>query len=80
MLVLIPRSSESRLAPWIKADSSKPNKKLMKVIIHLYTPLIDAMALLIEKVLADGETRERLLDHSVLNDFFFEEKLKERRI
>ena len=52
----------------------------MKVIIHLYTPLIDAMALLIEKVLADGETRERLLDHSVLNDFFFEEKLKERRI
>jgi hypothetical protein len=38
------------------------------------------MAMLIEKVLADPETRERLLDHSVLNDFFFEEKLKERRM
>jgi len=41
---------------------------------------IDAMALLIEKVLSDPDTRERLLDHSVLNDFFFEEKLKERRM
>jgi hypothetical protein len=38
------------------------------------------MALLIEKVLSDVETRERLLDHSVLNDFFFEEKLKEKRL
>ena len=38
------------------------------------------MALLIEKVLADSEVRERLLDHSVLNDFYFEEKLKERRL
>jgi hypothetical protein len=38
------------------------------------------MSLLIERVLSDGETRERLLDHSVLNDFFFEEKLKERRM
>ena len=42
--------------------------------------LIDAMSMLIEKVLNDGETRERLLDHSVLNDFFFEEKLKEKRM
>lgn len=40
----------------------------------------NAMAMLIEKVLSDPDTRERLLDHSVLNDFFFEEKLKERRI
>ena len=38
------------------------------------------MAMLIEKVLADSETRERLLDHSVLNDFYFEEKLKEKRM
>jgi hypothetical protein len=38
------------------------------------------MAMLIEKVLSDGETRERLLDHSVLSDFFFEEKLKEKRM
>ena len=40
----------------------------------------NAMAMLIEKVLSDSETRERLLDHSVLNDFYFEEKLKERRL
>ncbi|CDW80766.1 UNKNOWN [Stylonychia lemnae] len=40
----------------------------------------NAMAMLIEKVLSDPDTRERLLDHSVLNDFFFEEKLKERRM
>lgn len=38
------------------------------------------MALLIEKVLSDDETRERLLDQSVLNDFYFEEKLKEKRL
>jgi hypothetical protein len=38
------------------------------------------MSMLIEKVLSDQETRERLLDHSVLNDFFFEEKLKEKRM
>ena len=37
------------------------------------------MSLLIEKVLSDDETRERLLDQSVLNDFYFEEKLKERK-
>jgi hypothetical protein len=40
---------------------------------------LDVMALLIEKVLSDDETRERLLDQSVLNDFYFEEKLKERK-
>jgi len=38
------------------------------------------MALLIEKVLSDDETRERLLDQSVLNDFYFEEKMRERRL
>ncbi len=38
------------------------------------------MAELIEKVLEDGETRERLLDYSVLNDFYYEEKLKERKM
>ena len=38
------------------------------------------MAMIIKKVLSDAETRERLLDHSVLNDFYFEEKLKERRL
>jgi hypothetical protein len=38
------------------------------------------MAVLIDRVLSDIETRERLLDHSVLNDFFFEEKLKEKRL
>lgn len=38
------------------------------------------MLMLIENVLSDDETRERLLDHSVLKDFFFEGKLKERRI
>lgn len=38
------------------------------------------MSILIEKVLSDDETRERLLDQSVLNDFYFEEKLKERRM
>jgi hypothetical protein len=31
------------------------------------------------RVLPDDETRERLLDQSVLNDFYFEEKLKERK-
>ena len=36
--------------------------------------------MLIEKVLSDAETRERLLDQSVLNDFFYEEKLKEKRL
>lgn len=51
------------------------NVNNMKVMI-----CIDAMSNLIEKVLNDGETRERLLDHSVLNDFFFEEKLKEKRM
>lgn len=40
----------------------------------------NVMALLIEKVLSDDEARERLLDQSVLNDFYFEEKLKERRL
>lgn len=38
------------------------------------------MSLLIEKVLSDDETRERLLDQSVLNDFYFEEKLREKRL
>ena len=38
------------------------------------------MALLIEKVLSDDETRERLLDQSVLNDFYFEERMRERRL
>lgn len=38
------------------------------------------MSILIEKVLTDDETRERLLDQSVLNDFYFEEKLKEKRL
>jgi len=42
--------------------------------------LVGQMRELIEHVLADNETRERLLDYSVLSDFFFEEKLKERRI
>lgn len=36
--------------------------------------------MLMEKVLSDLETRERLLDNSVLSDFFFEEKLKEKRM
>lgn len=40
----------------------------------------NVMALLIEKVLSDDETRERLLDQSVLNDFYFEEKMRERRL
>jgi len=40
----------------------------------------NVMALLIEKVLSDDDARERLLDQSVLNDFYFEEKLKERRL
>ena len=38
------------------------------------------MSLLIEKVLSDDETRERLLDQSVLSDFYFEEKMRERRL
>lgn len=50
----------------------------VRIFINLYT--IDVMALLIEKVLSDDETRERLLDQSVLNDFYFEEKLKEKRL
>jgi hypothetical protein len=37
------------------------------------------MSILIEKVLSDEDVRERLLDQSVLNDFYFEEKLRERR-
>ena len=37
------------------------------------------ISLLIDSILSDPDTRERLLDHSVLNDFYFEEKLKERR-
>ena len=41
---------------------------------------IDAMSILIEKVLSDNEIRERLLDYSVLNNFLFEEKLKEKKI
>lgn len=40
---------------------------------------IDVMSILIEKVLSDEDVRERLLDQSVLNDFYFEEKLRERR-
>jgi hypothetical protein len=36
------------------------------------------MGLLIERTL-DEET-QRLLDQSVLNDFYFEEKLKEKRL
>ena len=39
---------------------------------------VEVMGNLIEKVLSDNEIRERLLDHSVLNDFLFEEKMKER--
>jgi hypothetical protein len=52
----------------------------MKVIYNFLNIIVDAMSLLIEKVLSDPETRERLLDHSVLSDFYFEEKLKEKRM
>ena len=40
---------------------------------------IEVMSILIEKVLSDEDVRERLLDQSVLNDFYLEEKLRERR-
>lgn len=59
----------------MRAKSEAHESKLEYEVI-----IIDAMTMLIEKVLNDGETRERLLDHSVLNDFFFEEKLKEKRM
>ena len=67
-----------------KAENSAPNEMQMNLIMNQMKEKKDShsnvMSLLIEQVLSDDETRERLLDQSVLNDFYFEEKLKERRL
>ncbi len=59
-----------------KEKTTKKNNKRSKSMAAQQ----GAMTALIERVLQDPETRERLLDHSVLNDFFFEERLKEKRL
>ena len=53
---------------------------MMSTKVSLCTDIEGEMKQIIEAVLLDNETRERLLDFSVLADFYFEEKLKERRI